>query len=1019
MKKMKLLALLMLLTSATAIFPQNSAITVISGTKNQNLYARGLAPDGSYLTGQAGSQHHMFVWKKDGNILIESDTLKLASNPGQMGSNAFSVNASGLVAGLCPNPAYLYTDVSEEGQYGSNNVPTAALFDFETKKWNFLPVVSSRPLIYTYGSRAHAISDNGRIVAGGQNPGGETMRLIAGYWKKDTVSGTYTYTALKEDMRQRGSLVKTMSGDGLLMGGFEADNFSPKPALWKSNDNGESYSQITVFGQSIGVVEAVSRNGKYALLSIVKDKDFGYAALYDIETQELTEIHTGPAAALAVSDNGVVVGHFGGLYYGNQLSTYNVSPGRHIDDALNGGVAYIFTKEMGAKPLKEFFDENSITYPSGFVFKAATGISTDGRKICGHGSTQSFYAEIPEIVEKGVFSVTNLSIESPAYGSILLTWDSVPENPNFTGYKVFNADNTTSPIRTVTETSCRIDGLANGRHSFYVVSSYTSKDAEKTRTLSYLLSRTNIPIFEEFGNNIDTSWNISYNTSANSSWFIDQLSGYPPACAKFVSPMGGFYNESLTSPYFDAVTSTAMQLSFMLGIPGSELSGATDEMMYVEIFADNAWDTLEEIHALTFYSGWHSKSYDISQYAGKENLRIRFRTTGESVGATLNWFLDNVEVTDQSSMFVEENPLNMSANYVEEENKVHVQWSDPHGFVDLRYSVQDSPEEVVSAIGNKGKSIIAVNKYMAGDLSAFEGYKLTSISFLRGMNPDKPFGSISEPTFKWYLSQGDERLFDGEVGSTEAGVWKTIILDNPVTIDNTKPLYYGVEVTQHDELDWPLATGYVWKEKFVDGIIEYHGNNIVDGRANLFSEDGGSTWDKLSNHLEDGDPQIFLIRATLAKDPDAVKKDRLMGYRVFRNNVNMLGTGNLTSLNNYTDTLPPSGMNCYEIQAYYTTGSASDGVEDCVDLSNISNEQVKQANVGLKVYPSFVQNGETVTVETDVAAGGTLRLYDAKGKLLYVRLCEPQAKQFIQMNVAPGVYLLQFGNYGTTKLIVK
>ncbi|MDR0763785.1 MAG: hypothetical protein LBF01_04745, partial [Bacteroidales bacterium] len=1023
MKKIKLLTLLLLLTSVTAMFSQDSII-VIGGQTTSHLYARGLSYDGSYLTGQVDSQHHMFVWKRDGNILIENDTLKLASNPQQMGSNAFNVTSFGLVAGFCPNPEHVYIDSSGEQPERNSNVPTAALFNSETKKWTFLPVVSSQPLVYVYGSRAYSASDDGRTIVGCQSPGGEALRGIAGYWKKDTVSGKYVYNALREDAQfsPRGSIAKAVSGDGLVIGGFECEEFDfmPKPVLWISSDNGVSYSKRELLDKNAGVVEAVSHNGKYAALSVIKNEDFGYAALYNIEKDETTEIHTGMAAALAVSDNGVVVGHLGGLFYGGLVSTYSLTPGRHTNDAIDNGVACIFTKGMGVKPLKEFFDENNITYPTGFVFKAATGISADGKKICGHGRYNdkdvSFYAEIPEITAKGTFTAMNFSIESPAYGSILLTWDSVPEDSNFIGYKIFSANDTVSPIDTVTEISYRIDGLADGTHSYYVVSSYTSKDAGKTKTLSHTLGKKNIPIFEEFNYDgvpslINASWDVSYNTN-NESWYIDKRSGYPFPCAKFLSPLGGRYTESLTSPYFDATAVTSLRMAFSIVVPGGYMPDSNGERLYVEIFADSTWHQLDEMLSLGNYK-WQNKAYNLDSYAGKNDLRVRFRIKSGSTAETFNWFLDNVEIADASRMFTEEDPDAISANYVKEENKTHVQWSDPCGFVNLRYSISDNPADVVSSVGNAGRPVIAANKYTAEDLSAFKDYKLTSISFLRGANPNA--SKISEPAFKWYVSQGDKRLFEQEVGSTEAGVRTTVTLDNPIAIDNTKPLYYGVEVVKHDSLDWPVATGYVLVEKLVNGLMEYHSSSAADGRANLFSVDEGNTWDKLSDQNGRGQ-QIFLLRATLAKDPDAVKKSRLAGYRVFRNDVDMLGTGNLTSLNNYIDTLSPSGTNCYKVQAFYTTGKTSSGEEACVVIESSSNEQTKLVNSNFKIYPSFIKNGETVTVEMKDAIGGTLRLCDAMGKTVYLRNLEPKAKQSVQMDIASGMYLLQVNNRYVTKL---
>jgi hypothetical protein len=230
-------------------------------------------------------------------------------------------------------------------------------------------------------------------------------------------------------------------------------------------------------------------------------------------------------------------------------------------------------------------------------------------------------------------------------------------------------------------------------------------------------------------------------------------------------------------------------------------------------------------------------------------------------------------------------------------------------------------------------------------------------------------------------------------------------------------LYYGVEVVQHDPLDRPVSTGYVWVEYVVNGMIEAHGRPIADGRANLFSTDGGNKWEKLSDHLN-GDPQIFLIRATLEKNPGTAKKDRLMGYRVFRDGVNVLGTGSLTSLNNYTDTLPHTGISCYKIHAFYTTAKPSSGIETCIELAQTSNEQIKKAENKLKVYPSFIQSGETITVETGNAAGNTLRLYDAMGKTVKEIPVKGNTTS-IRINVASGVYMLQLGSKQSAKLIVK
>jgi hypothetical protein len=329
--------------------------------------------------------------------------------------------------------------------------------------------------------------------------------------------------------------------------------------------------------------------------------------------------------------------------------------------------------------------------------------------------------------------------------------------------------------------------------------------------------------------------------------------------------------------------------------------------------------------------------------------------------------------------------------------------------------ISDRPEDVMSSIGNDGEPFVAVNKYPAEDLSIYDGYQLTSVSFMRGTNPFT--SSIStDPTFRWFVSQGEERLLNEAVDNPEMGVWKTIELAQPIPIDGSKPLYCGVEITSHDAEDWPVATGRAAREEVISGgeivLIDVP---TFDGRGNVFSTDGGNSWKKFSDEPNGNDLDIFLVRATLAKDPAATRKDRLRGYKIFRNGVDLLlDETTLSPLHNLTDTVPLIGEEaCYTVQVVYRA-IASEGITDCLTVNEVG---LIQTDNNLKVYPNPIRKNETITVQLRNAANTVLRLYDSTGRVVKETPVKG-ASTTIQMNVDPGVYFLKTGDNETVKLIL-
>ncbi|MDR2056811.1 MAG: T9SS type A sorting domain-containing protein [Dysgonamonadaceae bacterium] len=1022
---MKKLFTLVLSLAFININAENS-VTIIQGVGNDAYYATGMSSDGEYITGQVGDQHHMFVWKRGEALAIERDDNRL-SGESQGGSNARGVSITGRVAGICPNPDLYYYDENYFYGGGESNIVTAAVFDYETETWTFLPIVTNpdRNLVPTYGSRSYAISDDGKIIVGGQNPGGESPRFIAGFWK-ETDSEDIIYTPLSTDVSSsHGSVAKALSGDGSIIGGFKSAHYNSYiPVLWIDTEKTGNYIETSIPGATNGSVESISNNGKYAVLTVLIGGE-GIAYLYNMEENSLVEITSQPSAALSVSDNGVVVGHWGGLYYAAHITANNFSYGRHIQDA-NG--AFIFTESAGVKGLKDFFDEEGITYPEEFNFKAATAISSDGKLICGHGILEgkgvSFQVEIPEITSAGVFSARNLKIGSPAYASIQLEWEAVPENPNFVGYKIYSDKGSLLHTTSATETSFTFTEVEDGTYSYYVVASYAGKEAPATKTLTITVGKTDYPVFEPFdylteGRSPEILrtkyWDISTNDK-NNTWELDPNSGLPAGSGaiRFLTPIGGEYSESLSSPYFDATESADLYLSFVLSVPEG-LTGAAEQKLAVEVFDGAEWSTLDVIPAVEgeLVVDFKLKEYELSQLAHKDNVRFRLRCFGTANSLDLSWIIDNLEFTDEP--FPLDPPSALSVRSVPEEETVHVNWSDPNGHILLRYMMAD---DLYDGVGNAGEPFLAANMYPAEDLQMCEGYKLTSLSFYRFTTPEELLEApiTVQPEYKWYVSQGEERLLDLAVIDPQLG-WNTIELSEPIPIDINKALYYGVEIVKHDPLDWPMGVGVMYSPDFQnkrDTAL-----TVAYGRANLLSYDEGETWTTLA---EQGvEYALFYVQATLAKDPAIPPKERVLGYKIFRNGVNLLeeefGPGKFTRLNNYTDRFPLIGKEaCYTIYTEYFSLALSDGITECITINGID---LIETSGGLKIYPNLVGSNETIRVTLSGEwEGAVVELYDLSGKKIKTIKATGQTTP-IQLNVEAGIYLLKVNNKESVKLIVK
>lgn len=996
--------------------PLRGQFTIIQ-SDNGGIYPHGLSSDGNYVVGQVGEAlqyagHHTFVWSPAAG-LVEWDQHSADSDG--VGSSGFAISKTGRVAGVAPDSAIMVNFI--EG--GDRQVPliTASFRDYASPAWTTLPLLPDILSPFDgFGSRAYGISDDGKIIVGGQTPGGQSQRLSAGYWDVSNPAQAVYHPLLTETKIGYGSEARAISGDKQIIGGQETDNGKKYTVLWI---NGEK-KRIT--GASSDPVMAISNNGKYAVF-----QSNLRATLYTIATDQLETFDLSAEIAstpLAVSDNGIVVGHW--------------------NTAGNNRTAFIYTRSLGMVSLESFLQSRNIDFPLSSI-SSVSGISANGRIITGFGTlnkkTVGFYAEIPEI-PTDVFPVRNTGVNTPVYGTVELSWEApeIPEGeyPPLVTYHIYEGETPIDTVEASTNTRT-FTGVTDGTYLYFVKAVYEKDggqvEAIAGKTVAVTMSKKNILFYDSFSDyqtgglqlnqtfqeEIPLStggWDVSAHTVPFSeSWAVSN-SGRPPCSAGFIAPLSGEYSETLSSPFFDLREAEDLFLAFDVGVPNASLPN--QERLAVEIYDGAQWHGVDTIPADGGSALFTNFYYDVSEYAGKDNVRLRFRCFGTATTG-INWFVDNVELTDGAGRVSIAEPLVISARAAGN-GKVHINWSDPYGTVSLRYMFND---DAFGALGNNQYPYIVANMYPAEDLSAYEGYYLTSISFWRTTNDEV---TLTKPTrFRWFASRGGERIVDMEVVDPKLK-WNTVQLENPVQIDVTKPLYYGVEIVDADPNDLPVGSG-TYNKPGAGPYDAYVNMDKIDGRGNLYSEDDGQTWRKVSDDGETFFYDLFCVRATLSKNPTPVSPlatRRITGYKIYRNGQSLLeeeqGEDYSIKLNNFTDEHPSSGNLCYTVKTFFYDYEArnilSEGVSDCITVNGVA--LVRDAN-GWNVYPNPVKRGEIIGVEIEDAvnrANATIKIYDLDGKLVKKVPVTGQITP-VGMDVASGTYVLQIGGKSAFRVVVK
>lgn len=965
---------------------------LISSDKDVQVW--GMSPNGQYSTGYVNGGLNSFTWTKS-NGLNEFDINSI------FGSEAYDVSDNGIVVGNFYDSTYMYLNWNEI------LTPMKSAGYFKNGKWNSLGVKYSGTISDERGSEAFVVSSNGTVIGGSWKSVDDVLSLALApvVWSIDQNDNV---TAIEYEYLQTSSSarISALSGDGSIAGGW-ADYLTVRvPAIWTDqntiryiHDNGLMLS---------GEVFGISENGHYAVLDFDEN-----AAVYDIENDKLTIIPKSEGSytsfATAVSNDGIVVGY----------DRTDIDP--------NSRVAFIYHERFGKIFMKDYLEALNMTVDvhETFVFRFPAGISADGKSITGYGTMLDdatgfiyhvgWYLEIPQHLD-GVNPPENLIATEVSYGNIDLTWEAPTADigHNFEGYNLYrNGVKLNQSI--LTDANYSDNNLQNGTYVYTVKAVWDGQESPASRGVKINTAMLNLPFFDDFSDNgFDGKfWNKSMPYSER--WSVSFESGIFPPSISYSNPKGNVYQESIISAHIDASNAQDLYLSYNIAnaVKSFDWISSQDvdyeDSLRVELYDGTSWNIIDTYGPYDSEYGSRSqafeyKIYDISQYAGNK-IRIRLTAFGDNPGTSLMWILDNIDIYTSDNALSIEAPLKTNS-YIDSENRVHVIWADPNEVAKLSYM---ELEEAVGGIGNEGVPFIAAIMFTPQDLEGFDGYIMKEIT----VNLFRVYEDINDTAqYKLVAFQDGIKVLDQTIDSYVAREWNTFTLNTPLTIDAAKTLYFGVEVTSHDFLDWPVSTvpGNMIFDEDEEIMI-----NLNDGWANLISEDNGASWKTLTSYNSDL-LESFAIKATIYKDENTTSKERILGYKIYRNGEELLnelyGEGALSILNNFVDATPPTGQVCYEITAYYDIQQESDKSDKtCVGDASITEPDKNNA---VNVYPNPTNNTVYITGNIE-----NVLVYDIKGDLLMNVSYQNQ----IKMNELPaGIYFLKITSDNeqiTVKKVIK
>jgi hypothetical protein len=332
-------------------------------------------------------------------------------------------------------------------------------------------------------------------------------------------------------------------------------------------------------------------------------------------------------------------------------------------------------------------------------------------------------------------------------------------------------------------------------------------------------------------------------------------------------------------------------------------------------------------------------------------------------------------------------PLNII--HKENETSLELAWQNPEGLYALTH--QQTPLRY--AFGNEGKNIIAAHSFVPDELAIYKEQYLTSISTFINQKITAPTVPI---TIKLAVFADGVRVVDQAISNFTPNSWNTFALITPLLLSTvTTNLKIGIEVVTHDASEIPLGADDMGR--------------AVERKGDIYSEDGGTTWQSLSDEAYAGYHRNWCIIGNVSAETNNTNRTPdIIGYNVYLNN-KIISDYLIFAQSITTDKI--EGM--YTVRAYsLTTGisKASKPFEFKID-NMIKN--IPLSNVF--VYSN--QNTVYIQSKTDVAIKA-VEIFDIMGRVICKRAIN-NTNLSISLDVSNGIYLVRVLSQDNTLSVAK
>lgn len=632
----------------------------------------------------------------------------------------------------------------------------------------------------------------------------------------------------------------------------------------------------------------------------------------------------------------------------------------------------------------------------------ATDISADSKTVCGYisiGNAASFYPCMWKEGNDGKWTLEWLDIPEDAKGG----------RPYFIsddGKKVANV--TADKPMTLTE-----NNVPAGHPGYAVEAVFETADggemlSPKSNILKASVPDTyDMPLFDDFSSNsLETNyWEVvkEYGDPTDAMWGVMQDYGLIGSSISYMVFSQQPYSGSLISRPLDATKAESVSLSFFMQM--TPLNSVDQDLEKDSISVDISTDfgkTWKEIKAWSLKDIYAQYSYnvislDISAETAGKIFQLRLRKHGQGV-AQYMMYVDNLRIEAGGSG--SKAPAGLTGTLGKDGKSLSLMWQNLSGAYQINY-INDPSFINKYTIGNEGKELIAANKFEPEDLAAYKG------KYLSGVQTTINYYSTEEEVKGIHASvvvfEDGKMVREQEIKDMTYNEALTVALDEPLLIDGTKELMIGVKIFDYDEQQIPIC--YIISDKF------------VAGKSDLYSEDNGASWLKLSEfYNEQGTPEqgycCWDITGCITDNPELtpVAEGDLFAYNIYRDG-EQLNEGVIDRLQTrFTDPEPTEDA-CYQVVGFFYDGTKSEASEQfCLDdvtgiEHNIADNVTITRNEG--------DNCLTINGKFDNAT-----LVDISG----VCVSRSEGNRLSLNGVKAGIYIISInvdGRVYTQKMIVK